>query len=125
MAHNLTARGSRSAREDAHERTIGSLCERSGASIADVRALFAQEFARLALGATVRSYLAVLTAANVYARLRLAKKRVATEAPRQSKGLATLRGPLPEARQAIETVGTRPDEQDVEAPILLPIRKPR
>jgi hypothetical protein len=53
-----------------HERTIGSLCVRTGASDAEVRALFKHEFTRLGLSATVRSYLALLAAANVHAILR-------------------------------------------------------
>jgi hypothetical protein len=53
-----------------HERAISSLCNRTGAPLAEVRSLFAQEFSRLELSATVRSYLAVLTASNVRAMLR-------------------------------------------------------
>ena len=53
-----------------HERAMNSLCERSGAPLAEVRSLFAREFSRLELGAKVRSYLAVLTASNVRALLR-------------------------------------------------------
>ena len=53
-----------------HERAIDSLRERSGAPLAEVRSLFAQEFSRLELGAKVRSYLAVLTASKVRAMLR-------------------------------------------------------
>ena len=53
-----------------HERAMNSLCDRTGASPAEVRRLFAQEFSRLELGAKVRSYLAVLTASNVRAMLR-------------------------------------------------------
>ena len=52
------------------ERAMSSLCERTGAPLAEVRSLFAQEFSRLELGAKVRSYLAVLTASNVRAMLR-------------------------------------------------------
>ena len=52
------------------ERALSSLCERSGAPLAEVRSLFAQEFSRLELGAKVRSYLAVLTTSNVRAMLR-------------------------------------------------------
>lgn len=55
---------------DGDERAISSLCDRTGASRTDVSVLFAQEFARLALGATVRSYLRLLAAANVHAMLR-------------------------------------------------------
>lgn len=53
-----------------HERAMSSLSDRTGAPLAEVRRLFAQEFARLELGAKVRSYLAVLTASNVRALLR-------------------------------------------------------
>jgi len=53
-----------------HERAIKSLRERTGAPLAEVRSLFAQEFSRLEPGAKVRSYLAVLTASNVRAMLR-------------------------------------------------------
>jgi Protein of unknown function (DUF3562) len=53
-----------------HERAVTSLCDRTGAPLAEVRSLFAQEFSRLELGAKVRSYLAVLTASNVRAMLR-------------------------------------------------------
>jgi hypothetical protein len=53
-----------------HERAISSLSHRSGAPLAQVRSLFAQEFSRLELGAKVRSYLAVLTASKVRAMLR-------------------------------------------------------
>jgi hypothetical protein len=53
-----------------HERAMSSLSDRSGAPLAEVRSLFAQEFSRLELGAKVRSYLTVLTASNVRAMLR-------------------------------------------------------
>jgi ribosomal protein L34E len=49
---------------------MSSLCDRTGAPLAEVRSLFAQEFSRLELGAKVRSYLTVLTASNVRALLR-------------------------------------------------------
>ena len=52
-----------------HERAMSSLCDRTGAPLAEVRSLFVQEFSRLELGAKVRSYLAVLTASNVRAML--------------------------------------------------------
>lgn len=55
-----------------NERAISSLRDRTGAPLADVRSLFAQEFSRLELGAKVRSYLAVLTTSNVRAMLRRA-----------------------------------------------------
>ena len=101
---------------DQEERAIGSLCDRTGASRADVRALFAHEFARLAVRATVPSYLRLLTAANVYAMLR--HRPAAAQLP-------TLRGGVSQPRQAIQAVGAGPHEQDVEAPIFLPPREQR
>lgn len=53
-----------------HESAINSLRNRTGAPLAEVRSLFAQEFSRLALGAKVRSYLSILTASNVRTLLR-------------------------------------------------------
>lgn len=53
-----------------HERAMTSLSDHTGAPLAEVRSLFAQEFSRLELDAKVRSYLAVLTASNVRAMLR-------------------------------------------------------
>ena len=53
-----------------HERAMSSLCGRTGAPLAEVQHLFAQEFSRLERGARVRSFLAVLTASNVRAELR-------------------------------------------------------
>lgn len=53
-----------------HERAIGALTRRTGAPLAEVRALFVEEFARLAQGARVRSYLVTLTASKVLAALR-------------------------------------------------------
>ena len=53
-----------------HERAMSSLCERTGAPLAEVRRLFAQELSRIEPGAKVRSYLAVLTASKVRAMLR-------------------------------------------------------
>jgi hypothetical protein len=53
-----------------HERAIAALTHRTGVPLAEVRALFAEEFARLARGATVRSYLITCTVANVLAALR-------------------------------------------------------
>ena len=64
---SLSERGRETAR---NERVIGSVRDRTGAPLAVVRSLFAQEFSRLELGAKVRSYLAVLTASNVRAILR-------------------------------------------------------
>ena len=60
---------------DQDERVIRSLCDRTGASRADVGALFSHELARLALGARVRSYLRLLAAANVHATLRRRRKQ--------------------------------------------------
>ncbi len=53
-----------------HERAISTLMQRTGAPLAEVRALFAKEFARLARDATVRSYLVTRTESNVLAALR-------------------------------------------------------
>ena len=53
-----------------HEWTITALAERTGVPRAEVGALFAKEFARLAQGAKVRSYLVTRTASNVLAALR-------------------------------------------------------
>lgn len=53
-----------------HESAISSLRNRTGAPLAEVRSLFAQEFSRLELGAKVRSYLSILTASNVRTMLR-------------------------------------------------------
>ena len=53
-----------------HERAMNSLCHCTGAPLAEVRSLFAHEFSRLELGASVRSYLTVLTASNVHTILR-------------------------------------------------------
>jgi hypothetical protein len=61
------------------ERAIRSLSGRTGVPPAAIRILFSKEFARLELGAKVRSYLPALTAANVRALLRSAGK-VATRA---------------------------------------------
>lgn len=63
--------------DDGHERAMTSLSARTGAPLALVRDLFALEFARLGLGATVRSYLALLTTANVRAMLRVREKALA------------------------------------------------
>lgn len=65
-----------------HERAMSWLCDRTGAPLAEVRTLFAQEFARLELGAKVRSYLAVLTASSVRAVLR----RKGAGSPYRSRG---------------------------------------
>lgn len=88
----------RDAREHAQdERAISSLCDRTGASRADVSALFAHEIARLALGATVRSYLRLLAAANVHAALRRRETQPpigsATTDAAQILGRATANGP--------------------------------
>lgn len=67
MMHSLLEPGKELA---GHERAIGLLRDRTGAPLAEVRRLFAQEFSRLELGAKVRSYLSVLTVSNVRAILR-------------------------------------------------------
>ena len=61
-----------------HEREIRSLSDRSGASVAEVRTRFNDEFARLKMGAKVGSYLGVLTASNVRGMLRR-KARLASD----------------------------------------------
>ena len=61
-----------------YEREIRSLSDRSGASVAEVRARFNDEFARLKMGAKVGSYLGVLTASNVRGMLRR-KARLASD----------------------------------------------
>jgi hypothetical protein len=53
-----------------HERAIGALTDRTGVPLAEVRALYAGEFARLARGATVRKYLTLRATSNVLAMLR-------------------------------------------------------
>ena len=60
------------ARYDAqrHWRAIQTLCERTGATLEEVRDLFDSEILRLGVGAKVGAYLAVLTEANVRAMLR-------------------------------------------------------
>jgi hypothetical protein len=70
---SLSERGKETAR---NERVIGSVRDRTGAPLAVVRSLFAQEFSRLELGAKVRSYLAVLTASNVRAILRRKRRMI-------------------------------------------------
>ena len=52
-----------------HERAITSLSTRTGTSLAEVRALFTRELARLELRAKVRTYLSVLATSNVRAML--------------------------------------------------------
>jgi len=61
--------------EDRHERAIRSLADRCGVGVAEVRTRFRREFARLAPGASVRSFLTVLTAANVLSGLRRERGR--------------------------------------------------
>lgn len=53
-----------------HERAISALTQRTGVPLAEVRALFAAEFARLERDATVRKYLVTCTASTVLAALR-------------------------------------------------------
>jgi hypothetical protein len=52
------------------ERVIGTLTDRTGVPLAEVRALYDGEFARLARGATVRKYLTLRATSNVLAMLR-------------------------------------------------------
>ena len=66
----MTASIRNTSEHDRDERAISSLCDRTAAPRGDVRALFAGEFHRLGFRATVRSYLRVLAAANVYSILR-------------------------------------------------------
>jgi hypothetical protein len=51
------------------ERVIHLLSGRTGMPPAEIRILFSQEFARLQLGAKIRSYLPALTASHVRALL--------------------------------------------------------
>ena len=53
-----------------HERAVSALTQRTGVPHAEVRALFAEEFARLARDATVRKYLVTRTTSNVLGALR-------------------------------------------------------
>lgn len=57
-----------------HERAIDTIAETGNASLEKVRRLFAEEFARLAKGAKVRTYLHVLAVANVRAQVREAAR---------------------------------------------------
>jgi hypothetical protein len=63
-----------------HERAVAALAHRTGVPLAEVRALFAEEFARLGRGAKVRSYLITRTVSNVRAGLR-AKKALQSSKP--------------------------------------------
>ena len=56
--------------ERRNERAIRSLADCSGVSLLEVRARFGREFARLELGASVRSYLTLVAASNVLTALR-------------------------------------------------------
>jgi hypothetical protein len=67
-----------------HEREIRALSDRSGVSLAQVRMLFGDEFARLKIGAKVGSYLGVLTASNVRGMLQR-RARVASNLPTSEK----------------------------------------
>jgi len=58
-----------------HESAIRALTHRTGVPLGEVRALFGIEFARLARGATVRSYLITRAASNVLADLRRKRRR--------------------------------------------------
>jgi hypothetical protein len=64
----------------AHEREIRSLSDQVGAAEIEVRTLFVSEFARLKMGATVSSYLAVLTTSSVRGMLRRKAARLAAAA---------------------------------------------
>jgi len=56
------------------EHAISSIAKTGNASLEKIRGLFAEEFARLEKGATVRRYLHTLAAANVRAKLREAAR---------------------------------------------------
>jgi len=92
-----------------HERMIGSLCARTGAPEAEVRALFSSEFARLALGATIRSYLTLLAGANVLGLLSRARRSFRADMGRRRVDTAVERQ-LPESGQTVQAVGARPSE---------------
>jgi hypothetical protein len=64
---SVVERGNEASRR---ERAIRALSDSSGASLADVRALYMQELARLEPQATVRKYLPLLATSNVRAALR-------------------------------------------------------
>jgi hypothetical protein len=68
-----------------YERQIRSLSDRSNTPPGKVRALFDTELARLKMGATVGSYLAVLTEANVRGMLRR-KTKLAADLAANDKG---------------------------------------
>jgi hypothetical protein len=55
-----------------HERIIKSLAEGSSHSVAEVKALFVREYARLADGAKIRVHLLTLATSNVRSQLRRA-----------------------------------------------------
>jgi hypothetical protein len=78
---------------DGDERAISSLCFRTGAPRHDVQTLFADELARLTPGATVRSYLRLRAAANVYATLRRRGKPQRSEAAAQTLAPTTANDP--------------------------------
>ena len=77
---------------------MSSLSDRTGAPLAEVRSLFAQEFAELELGAKVRSYLTVLTTSKVRATLRR-KNAMARKARRVSEH-PQLTGPVADRADA-------------------------
>lgn len=57
-----------------HERAISCIAQAGNTSLEKIRGLFAEEFARLEKGATVRKYLHTLAAANVRAQVRAAAR---------------------------------------------------
>jgi hypothetical protein len=61
----------------ARERAAKAVSAGTGAPLEDVRDLFAREFARLEIGATVRSYLLALTVSSVRAILGKRRKPIA------------------------------------------------
>ena len=66
----MTSLSQRGYADIGHEHAIGLLRDSTGAPLAEVRILFAQELARLELNATVRSFLPVLAVSNVRTMLR-------------------------------------------------------
>jgi hypothetical protein len=63
-----------------NERAMSRLSDQTGAALPEVRDLYAQEFLRLERGATVRSFLEVLTASNVRSMIRRSRTHAAAMA---------------------------------------------
>jgi hypothetical protein len=64
----------------AKERAAKAVSAGTGAPLDDVRSLFAREFARLEIGATVRAYLLALTVSSVRTILSKRRKSMAAQA---------------------------------------------